>query len=150
MIHIIPLNDLKPHTEDSMCTCGPSVITENGEMICTHNAYDGREYKEEKPAYNWANLKAFCDTLTEDQLSQPVRIFIGDNESPTDVDCAEELGEDHYYFPEHEYSCTKNDFDKNCVNDDKGYPLFETFEQAIGSEVFYLTHADRVYLHAFL
>lgn len=45
MINIIPLNDLKPHTEDSTCECKPSLIIEEGEMIIVHNSYDGRELK---------------------------------------------------------------------------------------------------------
>lgn len=43
MLHIIPLNDLKPHEESTTCDCEPSIIEQSGEMICIHNAYDGRE-----------------------------------------------------------------------------------------------------------
>jgi len=43
MINILPINDLKAHTEDSTCDCEPKVICENGEMIISHNSYDGRE-----------------------------------------------------------------------------------------------------------
>ena len=42
-LHIIPLNDLKEHEEESACSCCPSMIIENGEMIFIHNSYDGRE-----------------------------------------------------------------------------------------------------------
>jgi len=47
MIHILPINDLKEHTEQSTCDCKPKVITENGELICIHNAFDGRQFKEQ-------------------------------------------------------------------------------------------------------
>lgn len=42
-IHILPVNDLKQHIEESICECLPSLQFENGEMIFTHNSYDGRE-----------------------------------------------------------------------------------------------------------
>ena len=42
-LHIIPLNDLKEHTEESTCECCPELIIENGEMIFVHNSYDKRE-----------------------------------------------------------------------------------------------------------
>jgi len=44
-LHIIPLNDLKEHEEESTCDCCPTLIIENGEMIFVHNSYDGRELK---------------------------------------------------------------------------------------------------------
>lgn len=43
MINILPRNDLKPHEESTTCDCNPNVSFENGEMIITHNSYDGRE-----------------------------------------------------------------------------------------------------------
>jgi hypothetical protein len=46
MLHVIPLNDIKEHSEDSTCECYPSVIVENGEMILVHNSFDGRECNE--------------------------------------------------------------------------------------------------------
>lgn len=45
--HVLPVNDLKEHTEDTICECRPKVIFENGNMIVIHNSFDGREYKEE-------------------------------------------------------------------------------------------------------
>lgn len=43
-LHIIPINDLKTHTEvGSQCECKPSVKIENGEIIVIHNSFDGRE-----------------------------------------------------------------------------------------------------------
>lgn len=50
MLHVLPVNDIKEHTEESTCECCPTVIIENGEMICIHNAYDLREIGEEKAA----------------------------------------------------------------------------------------------------
>lgn len=46
MINIVPVNDLKEHTEDNYCECNPNVIFENEEMIVIHNSYDGREHVE--------------------------------------------------------------------------------------------------------
>lgn len=42
-IHVTPIDDLEPHTEDTTCKCQPKVIFENGEMIVIHSAFDGRE-----------------------------------------------------------------------------------------------------------
>lgn len=47
MINILPVNDLKEHTENSTCECRPVVEFSNGEMLVIHNSYDGREHKEE-------------------------------------------------------------------------------------------------------
>lgn len=44
--HILPVNDIEQHTEDSTCKCNPTVTFENGEMIIIHNSFDGREYIE--------------------------------------------------------------------------------------------------------
>jgi hypothetical protein len=41
--HIIPLNDLKEHEQETTCHCEPSVIWESGNMIVVHNSFDGRE-----------------------------------------------------------------------------------------------------------
>ena len=43
MIHVIPINDLKEHEEESTCHCSPRLIMENEEMIMVHNSFDGRE-----------------------------------------------------------------------------------------------------------
>ena len=42
--HILPIDDLKEHEEESTCECYPSVkIVDSGDMLIIHNAYDGRE-----------------------------------------------------------------------------------------------------------
>ncbi len=46
MIHVTPINDLKPHEESTTCECCPRVEFENGEMIVIHNSFDGRELLE--------------------------------------------------------------------------------------------------------
>lgn len=46
-LHILPINDLKPHEKSTTCECEPKVIYEDGEMIVIHNSYDGRELFEE-------------------------------------------------------------------------------------------------------
>lgn len=47
MLHVLPTNDIREHTESSKCDCCPQVIRQEGsEDICVHNSYDGREYVE--------------------------------------------------------------------------------------------------------
>jgi len=58
MIHIVPLNDEKPHDEDgTQCPCEPHVFfndPETGEVLpepfVLHKAWDGRELVEEAEA----------------------------------------------------------------------------------------------------
>ena len=52
MIHIIPIGDLKEHTEQSTCECMPSAEVVNGETIIIHYSYDGREYSESERVLN--------------------------------------------------------------------------------------------------
>lgn len=51
--HIIPANDLKPHTNNSdWCKCAPLVkILDNGNNLVVHNSYDGREFYEDVEAF---------------------------------------------------------------------------------------------------
>ncbi len=46
--HVVPNNDLKPHTEVGVsCKCRPRVeVVENGNRVVVHNSYDGREFFE--------------------------------------------------------------------------------------------------------
>ena len=45
--HILPINDIKEHEESSSCHCVPkSEILENGDIMITHNSFDGREFIE--------------------------------------------------------------------------------------------------------
>jgi hypothetical protein len=45
VIHILPINDMRPHIESRYCLCNPK-IEENGFLII-HNAYDGRDRREQ-------------------------------------------------------------------------------------------------------
>lgn len=45
--HVIPLNDLKHHSEAVSCACRPRVEHAERGKIVIHNAYDGREFHEE-------------------------------------------------------------------------------------------------------
>lgn len=47
-IHVLPVNDLKEHTESDDCECQPRVeyVGEGGKVV-VHNSYDGREYWEQ-------------------------------------------------------------------------------------------------------
>jgi hypothetical protein len=49
VIHVTPLNDLKPHIGSYVCHCLPEIKYEDGNMIIAHNSYDGRE------GIEWAN-----------------------------------------------------------------------------------------------
>lgn len=45
--HIIPINDLHEHEDNSSCSCNPTVTElENGYLQVKHNSWDGREYIE--------------------------------------------------------------------------------------------------------
>lgn len=45
--HITPLNDLEEHTETLDCKCDPHIeIFKDGALVI-HNAYDGRELRED-------------------------------------------------------------------------------------------------------
>jgi len=49
ILHILPINDIKSHQEESSCICSPTVeIVESGDMLIVHNSFDGRENKEIK------------------------------------------------------------------------------------------------------
>jgi hypothetical protein len=45
--HVLPISDLKEHTEETTCECHPRIIFENGNMIIIHNAFDCRDLKEQ-------------------------------------------------------------------------------------------------------
>ena len=45
--HVLPVNDLKHHTENTTCECSPKVEHINGNMVVIHNSYDGREIIEQ-------------------------------------------------------------------------------------------------------
>ena len=43
ILHVTPIGDTKPHIDSTTCECNPSVQIVEGDMICVHNSYDGRE-----------------------------------------------------------------------------------------------------------
>lgn len=47
MIHILPVNDLEEHIEETHCNCNPKIIINEVELIVVHNSYDGREFEEQ-------------------------------------------------------------------------------------------------------
>lgn len=50
-IHVLPLNDLKEHMESIDCECHPKLTyVGEGNLIVTHNSYDGREHFEDRMA----------------------------------------------------------------------------------------------------
>ena len=48
-IHVVPIGDLRPHTETGYdCECDPKTeVTENDPVLVIHNAFDGRDIIEE-------------------------------------------------------------------------------------------------------
>lgn len=52
-VHVLPLDDLKEHTQSDDCECHPKIeyVGEGGKVV-VHNAYDGREFWEQ-----WEDLK---------------------------------------------------------------------------------------------
>ena len=48
VVHVLPLNDLRPHVEaGEWCHCQPRIQQEGEGKVVIHNAYDGREFYEE-------------------------------------------------------------------------------------------------------
>lgn len=81
MIHILPNNDLKPHTEESTCDCKPSILEQNGEIIIVHNSYDKREFNE-VIQYNTEELKQVYEKglLTKQDIQEMLEIAIQEEE----------------------------------------------------------------------
>lgn len=42
MIHVVPINDLEEHSDDTTCKCNP-VVEVHEEILVIHNSFDGRE-----------------------------------------------------------------------------------------------------------
>lgn len=95
---------------------------------------------EEKEPFTWAKLKDFCNSLSDEQLSQNVRVI--QEEGSIEIDSASEIGDDHYKFDDEEYSFTKADFDPEYDLDGK----YKTFEEAIEKEDYVFTPKTNVYL----
>lgn len=77
--HVLPIDDLKEHSEESTCECCPELKMANGEMIFVHNAWDKRELREqaiEKYNGDWIPINEYplprngaiivCGTMPED------------------------------------------------------------------------------------
>lgn len=95
----------------------------------------------EKP-YTWAQLKEFCNTLNENQLSQTVRVI--QEEGSIEILVASEIGDDHYLFEnDDEFSVSKDDFDPKYHLDGK----YASFEEAIENEPHSITPKTNVYLY---
>jgi len=45
-VHVLPLNDLKPHEESRQCECRPRVEKQGEGTVVVHNSWDGREILE--------------------------------------------------------------------------------------------------------
>ena len=45
-LHILPIDDLKEHTESFECECKPLIELHGTTKNIIHNAYDNREYEE--------------------------------------------------------------------------------------------------------
>lgn len=94
---------------------------------------------EEKP-YTWAELKEFCNSLADEQLSQSVKVIQED--ATMKIASASEIGDDHYKFDDEDYSFTKDDFDPEYHLDGR----YKTLKEALESEYYILTPKTNVYL----
>ena len=45
-LNVLPIGDIQPHRHDRHCMCNPTVKEYCGNLIVTHNSFDGREFKE--------------------------------------------------------------------------------------------------------
>lgn len=47
-VHVLPVDDLKPHEENRLCPCRPSLerVAEADGVVVIHNSFDGREITE--------------------------------------------------------------------------------------------------------
>lgn len=97
--------------------------------------------EEVKQPYTWANLKEFCNKLTDEQLAQKVRVIREDDS--IDILSASELGENHYKFDDEEYSVSQDDFDKDYHLDGK----YQTLDEAIANEEYTMTPGTAVFLY---
>lgn len=95
---------------------------------------------EEKEPYTWAKLKAFCNSLTEEQLKHKVCV-IREDDSLSILEAAE-IGEDLYKFEDEEYAVSKSDFAANYHLDGK----YKNLEDAIANEEHTIVPKDRVFL----
>jgi len=43
MIHVLPVNDIQKHDEETTCCCDPNGDVTGAEILVIHNAFDGRE-----------------------------------------------------------------------------------------------------------
>nr|AKH46991.1 hypothetical protein [uncultured marine virus] len=45
-MHVLPVDDLREHSERSDCECKPNIMVVENTNIISHNSYDLREYNE--------------------------------------------------------------------------------------------------------
>lgn len=96
---------------------------------------------EEQEPYTWAKLKEFCNGLSDEQLSQTVRVI--QEEGSLQILEAAELGEDMYLFDDEEFSVSKDDFDPEYDLDGR----YTSFEEAIENEPHSIAPKTNVYLY---
>ena len=61
MIHVFPIDDIEEHIlEGTQCWCCPRIWEAYGQIIVTHNAFDGRTLNE--PDYENNSLQHDFDT----------------------------------------------------------------------------------------
>lgn len=45
-VHVVPIDDLKPHADSRHCSCLPKIEAASGGFVIIHNSWDGREIAE--------------------------------------------------------------------------------------------------------
>jgi hypothetical protein len=94
----------------------------------------------ENEPYTWAQLKEFCNKLTDAQLNMTVKCIREDD--TIEILDASEIGEDKYRFDDEEFSIGASDFDPTYEFDGK----YATFEEALANEEWVKTEANTVFL----
>lgn len=95
---------------------------------------------EKTEKFTWADLKAFCDTLNSEQLTQEV--IVPQDESNITIKYASELGEDQWYFIDQEYTTTKADFDPDMFDECD----YKTLDEALENEDASFIPGSNIYL----
>lgn len=96
--------------------------------------------EQEKKPYTWAQLKDFCNGLSEEQLTQSVEVVQED--SNLRILEAAEIGQDYYKFDDEDYSISAYDFNYEYHLDGK----YTSFQEALDNLPFILTPKTAVFL----
>jgi len=66
-IHVLPVNDIKPHVESEACECDPRVEQVEGGTVIVHRSYDQRELWEQSPKAQVVLGPVFGDLVEDNE-----------------------------------------------------------------------------------